>query len=82
LREKHPKESTPELSIPERVALKDWSPAVRAAQRRLEGHRVIICLEVNPAYWDDLPIEQLERLQTKRTKSSKVLERIRSRSIG
>jgi hypothetical protein len=63
LKAKHPRDNTGEYTIPERLALKPWHPAVRGAYRRAEKHRLLVVLEVNPAYWDDLPIEELELLR-------------------
>lgn len=63
LRAKHPRDSTGEYSIPEMLALKPWHPAVRRAHRRAETHHLLIVLDLNPAYWDNLPIEELERLR-------------------
>jgi hypothetical protein len=63
LRDKHPRDSTGQFTIPELLALKPWHPAVRRAHRRAERHRLIIVLDLNPAYWDDLPINELELLR-------------------
>lgn len=63
LREKHPRDNSGGYTIPQMLALKPWHPSVRAAHRRLERHRMIIVLEVNPANWDDLPIERLGELR-------------------
>lgn len=67
LREKFPKDRSGEYSAPDYLALKAWRPVVRAAHRRAERHRLLICLEVDPAYWDNLPIETLDRLTKEHT---------------
>jgi hypothetical protein len=63
LMDKHPRDNTGEYTIPERLALKPWHPAVRGAHRRVERHRMLIVLDLNPAYWDDLPVDQLQLLR-------------------
>jgi hypothetical protein len=63
LRAKHPRGNTGEYTIPERLALKPWHPAVRGAHRRVERHRMLVVLDLNPAYWDDLPIDELQALR-------------------
>lgn len=63
LRDKHPRDNTGEYTIPEMLALKPWHPDVRRAHRRAERHRVLLVLDLNPAYWDNLPIDELQRLR-------------------
>ncbi|MCI4331372.1 MAG: hypothetical protein L3K19_05945 [Thermoplasmata archaeon] len=62
LRERFPMDRSRPFTAPEYVALKAWPPPVRRAHRRTEKHRVIICAEVNPAHWDNLPIDRLEQM--------------------
>ena len=79
LRKKYPKDVKTEFSIPEYLALKAWHPTVRRAHRRVERHRLWIVLEVNPAYWDNLPIERLEELRREYVRAHRRNELARSR---
>jgi hypothetical protein len=61
LRQKFPRDESRVFTTPEWLALKEWPVPVRRAHRKVEKHRVLICLELNPAYWDNLPIDRLDQ---------------------
>jgi hypothetical protein len=63
LRREFPRDTSHPFTTPEFLALKAWKPAVRRAYRKVEKHRLVFCVEMNPAYWDNLPIEELEQLR-------------------
>jgi hypothetical protein len=90
LRRRFPKDTSKPYTIPEWLALKAWHPAVRRAHRKVEKHTIVIGAEVNPAYWDDLPIERLEAMRSeylaqervRRSAEARIRRRTRDEAAG
>lgn len=79
LRKKHPRQTDAELSIPEMLSLREWHPDVRRAHRRAERHRLVLVIDMNPAYWDDLPIQRLEDLRREYVRARRFRSRVEAR---
>jgi hypothetical protein len=73
LKRKHPRDYSRHYSIQEGLKFKFWPPTVRSALRRTAKHTIWVVLEMNPAFWDTLPIERLEHVTAERKRQSRKL---------
>lgn len=72
LKKRYPRDYGRDYPIPESLQHRFWNPKVRWAFGKTARHTMWVVLELNPAYWDSLPIERLERVTKHRSREARI----------